>query len=221
MNPVYYPAFLNLEGKKCIVVGGGKVAERKVASLLKSRARVLVISPDLTATLMRYKAAKTIRHSAREYRAGDLKGAFLVIAATSDDLVNRDISRNAGGLVNVVDVPELANFILPAVVNHGPLTIAVSTGGASPAMAASVRRELEQFYSADFGAYLMFLGKLRKDIIEAIADKEARESFFIEAASAEVFDLLRAEGFRKARNSIMEKLRKMQIKSAAGPVKKK
>ena len=208
MKHAYYPAFINLAGRKCVVVGGGKVAERKVVSLLKSGARVHVISPDLTAALRRFKAAKTIRHSAREYRKGDLFKAFLVIAATSDDMVNEAISREAGGLVNVVDVPELANFILPAVVNHGPLTIAVSTGGASPALAAAVRKELEQLYSPDFGSYLMFLGKLRKKIIKSDLDKEGREIFFKEAASIEVFSILRTEGFPKAKKYILGKLGK-------------
>lgn len=220
MSPDYYPAFLNLRGKKCIVVGGGKVAERKVASLVRSGACIHVISPELTAALKRYKAAGTIRHSAREYRPGDLKGAFLAIAATSDDRINREVSREAPGLVNVVDVPGLANFILPAVVNRGPLTVAVSTGGASPAMAAAIRRELELLYSRDFGSYLMFLGKLRKDIIKTIKDKEARERFFKEAASRDVLDDLRAEGFQKARKNILERLKKMKIKTTKKPAKR-
>jgi precorrin-2 dehydrogenase/sirohydrochlorin ferrochelatase len=119
----------------------------------------------------------------------------------------------------VVDVPGLANFILPAVVTRGSLTIAVSTGGASPAMAAAIRRELELLYSCDFGSYILFLGKLRKDIIKSITDKRARERFFKEAASLDVLKELRAGGFQKARRSIMErleKIKKRQLKIPGG-----
>jgi precorrin-2 dehydrogenase/sirohydrochlorin ferrochelatase len=210
LRPVYYPALLNLDNRKCVVVGGGKVAERKVASLVRCGADVMVISPDLTTTLMRYKAAGTIRHRSREYRRGDLKGAYLVIAATSNERINREVSREAKVLVNVADVPELANFVLPAVVRRGPLMIAVSTGGTSPAMAAAIRKELELLYSREFGTYLLFLGKLRKDIIRIVTDRKARERFFKQAASREVLDVLRSEGVQKARKIVLERLEKMK-----------
>ena len=209
LRPDYYPAFLNLRGKKCIVVGGGKVAERKITALIRAGACVMVISPELTATLERRKAAGEIDHIGRKYRKGDLKGAFLAIAGTSIEEVNRAVSIEAPLLVNVVDAPELCNFIAPAVVRRGALAIAVSTGGASPAMASAVRRELELLYGNATGRYLLFLGKLRKEAIKMISDKKLREAFLKKAASQEILGILRDEGFPKAKNIVMERLAKV------------
>ena len=210
LRPEYYPAFLDLRGKKCVVVGGGRVAERKVTALVASGADVHVISPQLVVTLSRLRAKGAIRHIARTYRNGDLRDAFLVIAATSDEVINRTVSRDAPFLVNVADAPGLANFIVPAVIKSGPLKITVSTGGASPAMAASVRRELELLYGKDVGRYLLFIGKLRKEVLETIVDAKAREVFFKMAGSIEILGLVRAEGFEKARAIIMERLSQLR-----------
>jgi precorrin-2 dehydrogenase/sirohydrochlorin ferrochelatase len=206
LRPDYYPAFLNLRGKKCVVIGGGKVAERKVSALVRSGACVRVISPEITPILERLKSAGTISHVARGYRKGDLKCAFLAIAATSNEKVNRAVSHEAPFLVNVVDVPELCNFIVPAVMGRRPLTIAVSTGGASPAMAAAIRRELELLYGNEIGRYLLFLGKLRKEALKKIVDKKTRENFLKKAATKEILGILRDEGFLKAKERVLERL---------------
>lgn len=202
----YYPAFINLCGKQCVVVGGGKVAERKVLTLLDSGAAVKVISPALTDVLEKQKDKGRIRHIRRNYRSGDLKGAFLVIAATSDERINRKVSDDAPCLVNVVDKPEMANFIVPSVVNRGPMTIAVSTSGASPAMAKAVRKELELLYNKDFGQFLDFLKKLRKRAIKEITDKKARERFLKDVASKEVLSILRGKGFKEAKEKVINKI---------------
>ena len=209
LRPEYYPAFLNLRGKKCIVVGGGKVAERKVVALVRAGACVMVISPELTAALERRRAAGEIDHIGRKYRKGDLKGAFVAIAATSSEEINRSVSVDAPLLVNVVDAPELCNFIAPAVVRRGPLAIAVSTGGASPAMAAAVRGELDLLYGNETGRYLLFLGKLRKEAIKMISDRKLRETFLKQAASQEILGILRDEGFQKVKDKVMERLLKV------------
>jgi len=210
LRPEYYPAFLDLRGKKCVVVGGGRVAERKVKALVASGADIRVISPQLVAALERLRAKGAIRHIARAYRKGDLRDAFLVFAATSDEDINRTVSRDAPFLVNVADAPELANFIVPAVVKSGPLKIAVSTGGASPALAASVRRELEVLYGKDVGRYLLLIGKLRKEVMETVVDSKAREVFFRMAGSAEILGIIRNEGFMKAKAKIMERLSQLR-----------
>jgi len=202
----YYPAFINLCGKQCVVVGGGKVAERKVLTLLDSGAAVKVISPALTDVLEKQKDKGRIRHIRRNYRSGDLKGAFLVIAATSDERINRKVSDDAPCLVNVVDKPEMANFIVPSVVNRGPMTIAVSTSGASPAIARAVRKELELLYNKDFGQFLDFLKKLRKRAIKEITDKKARERFLKDVASKEVLSILRGKGFKEAKEKVINKI---------------
>ncbi len=203
----YYPAFINLCGKNCIVIGGGKVAERKIASLLNAGSEVTVISPDLTNTLERHKKNGRIKHIKRNYKKGDLKNAFLVIAATSDEKINKMVSKDAPFLVNVVDRPELANFIVPSVVSRGPMTIAISTSGASPAMARAVRKELELLYNKDFGRFITFLGQLRKKVMRDIPANRERERFLKEVASKEILSILRKNGFKAAKNKILGKIK--------------
>jgi len=210
LQPNYYPAYLDLKGKKCVVVGGGRVAERKIRALLKAGAAVYTISPELTPPLKRLKAAGSIRHSARAYKKGDLKGAWLAIAATSDETINKAVSRDAPFLVNVVDAPELANFIAPAVVQSGPLQIAVSTGGSSPAMAASIRRELDLLFGKDIGQYASFIGGLRKKLLERISTQQEREDFFRIAGSPKLLNLVRNKGFNAAKKKIMRELSRLE-----------
>jgi precorrin-2 dehydrogenase/sirohydrochlorin ferrochelatase len=199
---VYYPAFINLNGKNCVVVGGGKVAERKILSLIRCGAKVKVISPVITDTLEKYKSKKQIKHIKRKYRKGDLKNAFLVIAATSDKEINKRVSDEATCLINAVDMPEMANFIVPSVINRGMMTIAISTSGASPAMAKAVRKEIEMLYNKDFGKFLAFLKKLRAKSMKEISDKKTRERFFKNLTSKEIIKTLREKGFEKAKEMI-------------------
>lgn len=203
----YYPAFIDLCGKNCIVVGGGKVAERKIASLLGAGANVTVISPDLTYTIEKHKKNGRIKHIKRNYKKGDLKNAFLVIAATSDEKINSRVSGDAPFLVNVVDRPELANFIVPSVVSRGHMTIAISTSGASPAMARAVRKELELLYNKNFGHFLAFLRQLRKKAMRDIPEKKERERLLKEVASKEILSILRKNGFKAAKNKVLEKIK--------------
>ncbi|MGO9013466.1 MAG: bifunctional precorrin-2 dehydrogenase/sirohydrochlorin ferrochelatase [Dissulfurispiraceae bacterium] len=200
----YYPAFIDLRGKHCIVVGGGKVAERKVAALLRSGAKVTVISPIVTGVLADHCESKRIKHIKRKYRKGDLEDAFIVIAAASDRRVNQEVSLDAPFLLNVVDAPELANFIVPSVVKRGPLALAVSTSGSSPALAKSIRKELEVFYGKQFGLFVDFLGKQRKKTLINIADDGIRERLMKQIATPEMLGLLRKEGFKTTRNLILK-----------------
>lgn len=178
-----------------MVVGGGRVAERKASALLEARARVTVISPGLTKGLSMKSSAGDIRHKARRFRPSDLKGVFLVIAATDSEEDNKRVSQAAGEigvpLVNVVDMPEHCGFIVPASVKRGPLTIAVSTSGASPAMARAIREELEERYGTAFGKYLRTLERERARALGTIDDPGQRESFLKSLASREVLKTLR------------------------------
>ena len=142
----YYPVYLSLEGKKCVVVGGGEVAWRKVETLLAAGTKVCLVSPEITPGIDELVKAGKLVHIRREYRTGDLEGAFLVIGATDNEDINRQVACDAektGILVNIVDVPKLCNFIVPSKVERGDLIISISTGGTSPALAKKIRKQLE------------------------------------------------------------------------------
>ncbi len=161
----YLPIFLDVTGKRCLVVGGGEVAERKVASLLDAGAVVTVISPELTPALRSRVKSREVSHLDRAYRTGDVHDFALVFAATDDPTLQRKIAveaREHSILVNVADAPELCSFIAPAVVNRGALQIAISTGGASPALASRIRRELERQFGAEHAIALDILRAARR-----------------------------------------------------------
>jgi precorrin-2 dehydrogenase/sirohydrochlorin ferrochelatase len=194
----YYPAFLNLEGKKAVVVGGGKVAERKILTLLRAGASITVISPEITKRIGREKLKGRIRHISRQYQKGDVKVAFLVIAATDSHDINKRVAKDAPCLVNVVDTPSLCNFIVPSVIQQGQLNIAISTSGISPALSKSIRKELEKLYGFEFSKYLRLIEKLRKKAMEGILDKKQRTRFLKGLASQEMVKMLRQKGYTEA-----------------------
>lgn len=141
----YYPAFLNIKNKRCVVFGGGTIAEGKIAKLQDAGAKITVISPQVTDDILTAVYQGHLDWQAREYQVGDLQGAFLGIATTNVSSVNEAIfqeAENSGILINVVDYPEQCSFIAPSIVNRGPVTVAISTGGASPALARKLREEL-------------------------------------------------------------------------------
>jgi precorrin-2 dehydrogenase/sirohydrochlorin ferrochelatase len=206
--PLYYPLFLNLSGKKTVVIGGGKVAERKMGPLLKAGAKVTVISPEITKKIARMKQKKMVQHIARLYRKGDLKEAFLVIAATDSLPVNEQVSRDAPCLVNVVDTPHLCNCIVPSTMIRGPLNIAVSTSGISPALSRSIRKELEKVYGCEFTQYLQSLRKIRQDAMKMIRDKKKRTEFLKCIASEEMVKKVRSKGLKEIRRTAEDLLKK-------------
>lgn len=164
--PKYYPIFLDIEKRRCLVVGGGEVAQRKVESLLQCDARVTVVSPRLTEALTDLKESGAIEVHLRTYRDGDTNGAALVIAATDDNGVNMNVSREAtiaGIPVNVVDDPDKSTFIVPSLFKRGSVSIAVSTGGKSPALARRMRVELEKTFPAEFAQLADLLSDIRAD----------------------------------------------------------
>ncbi len=160
----YYPVFWNISGKKCLIIGGGEVAARKAQRLLDCAAKVCVVSPALCPELADMKSLRRIEHIDDDYAGEYLYGAALVIGATDDENTNALISNDAksrGIPVNIVDDPEKCDFILPAIVEQGDLTIAVSTGGASPALARHLREELEAAYGEEYATLVSILGQLR------------------------------------------------------------
>jgi len=202
----YYPAFINLKDKKAVVVGGGKVAERKARLLVKSGASVKLISPDSTGNIRKLAEKGLLSHISRNYRKGDIKDAYIVIAATSSATLNSRIARDAQHLVNVVDMPSKGNYIVPSVVKRGLLTIAISTEGASPAVSKAIRKEIERYYSNDFALYLRFAEAVRKMAMKKIPHTGRREKFLQSLASDELMNSLRKEGFRNVRNKVLSHL---------------
>jgi precorrin-2 dehydrogenase/sirohydrochlorin ferrochelatase len=143
----YYPVYLNLRGRRCVIVGGGTVAEGKISRLLDSGADICVVSPDATPGIRQFVADGNVRWERRPYRDGDLEGAFIAIAATNIREVNRRIFQEAeerGVMLNAVDDPPNCSFITPSIVQRGPVTLAISTGGVSPALARKLRESLQK-----------------------------------------------------------------------------
>ena len=163
----YYPVFLDLSDQPCLVVGGGPVAEGKVAGLLAAGARVTVVSPTVTARLAGWAAEGRLLHLAREYRAGDVEGRRLALVATGDTVVTRAVvaeGRARSVWVNAADEPARCDFILPAVIRRGRLVVAVSTGGASPAAARAIREELEGYLTEEHAALVELAAEAREDL---------------------------------------------------------
>lgn len=205
----YYPVFLNVQDKEAVIIGGGKVAERKALALIKAGACITVVSPDLTGQLTRLRERKRILHIPRLYQKKDISRAFVVIAATDSPEINSRISRDAGGLVNVVDVPPLCNFITPSVIQRGSLMLAISTSGASPALAKTIRKELEKLYGPEIGVYLKFVNGLRTRALAAIPEQATREKFLKGLASEKMLQMLRAKGIQAVKKAALVKLGKI------------
>jgi precorrin-2 dehydrogenase/sirohydrochlorin ferrochelatase len=166
-TPAYYPAFLALQGRPCLVVGGGKVAEGKVQGLLAAGAQLTIVSPKLRPGLKKLVDDGELRHLSRSYEADDVRGMTLVMVATDDGTVNARVAadcRRHGIWVNAADDPPNCDFILPSVIRKGRVTLAASTSGASPALARRLREELEVFLSDDLSALADLLADVRSEL---------------------------------------------------------
>jgi precorrin-2 dehydrogenase / sirohydrochlorin ferrochelatase len=165
----YYPVFLEMKDRRCVVIGGGAVAERKVEGLVAVGANVTVISPAMTDGLRELLERGAIRHVAREYQAGDGAGYDLVFVATDNSEINAVVSSEARSLriwVNSADDPDHCDFILPAVIRRGDLAVAVSTSGVSPAVARAIREELDEYFTADYARFVEIAGEVRRKLRE-------------------------------------------------------
>ena len=177
----FLPIFLNIRERHCLVVGGGEVASRKVALLNKAGARITVVSPDICPTLTRMAQAAEIIHLQRTYQRSDLENARLVIAATNDKALNRQVSEQADAAripVNVVDQPELCSFIVPSIVDRSPVVAAVSTGGASLVLARLIRARLETLIPAGYGRLAELADRFRERVKERFANPSDRRGFW-------------------------------------------
>jgi precorrin-2 dehydrogenase/sirohydrochlorin ferrochelatase len=195
----YYPIYLDLKGRSVTVVGGGKVAERKVRTLITSQAAVTVISPDLTPRLQKALAHGEFRYIKRRYRKGDLTGSMMVLVATDDRAANEGIATNITDrniLINIADIPDKCNFILPSIVERGDLIISVSTSGKSPAFAKQTRLELERIFGKEYELFIKILGMVRKRLLETVRSEKRRRSIFQGLVKSDVLMLLK-EGKRE------------------------
>jgi precorrin-2 dehydrogenase / sirohydrochlorin ferrochelatase len=178
----FYIACLKLKGRRCLVIGGGDIGLEKVEGLLLCEADVTLIAPDAHPALAEYAEEGSIRWERRAYAgAGDLDGAFLVIAATDDSETNIRVFEDAekrAMLVNVVDVPPLCNFILPAIVRSGPLAIAISTAGASPALAKRMKREISELFGEEYARLAVILNGSRGWAKATLPTYQDRKQFF-------------------------------------------
>ena len=203
----YFPINLNLKNRRCLVIGGGEVAERKVEALLDFGAAVTVIAPEITSRLNELVSAGSVLHIARVYEPGDIEGAFLVIAATDDRETNRAISEEAQGLgilVNVVDDPELCTFFVPAIIRRGDLVVAISTSGKSPAMAKWVREKLEPEVGPEYGALADLLGEIRDEVKAKYPNQADRNLAYRRILESDVLSLLKAGKLDEARKKARE-----------------
>ena len=163
----YYPVLLDLAGRRCVMVGGGLVAERRVEGLVAAGARVIVISPRLTPALAALAAEGRIEHEPRAYHEGDLTGADLAFVATDRGEVNAAVAgeaRERSVWINAADDPPRCTFILPALVRRGDLTVAVATGGSSPALARAIREELETYLTEDYATHASIAAEARREV---------------------------------------------------------
>src|SRR5438105_827546 len=178
----FYIACLKLTSRRCVVVGGGEVGLEKVEGLLACDADVTLIAPRAHPALAEYASEGSISWQPREYAGpADLQGAFLVIAATDDtdaNIVVFDDAEARAMLVNVVDVPPLCNFILPAIVRNGPLAIAISTAGASPALAKRIKREVREHFGESYATLALLLNEVRGWAKATLATYQERKEFF-------------------------------------------
>jgi precorrin-2 dehydrogenase/sirohydrochlorin ferrochelatase len=204
----FYPILVDLQGKKALVVGGGKVAQRKIETLLEHGATVQVVAKELTASLEELRRAGRIEFLGEEFSETFVDGVFVVFAATDDASLNRRVSRTAQQrslLVNAVDQPADCNFIVPSVLSRGDLLIAVSTSGKSPAFARKVRVELERSFGEEYGLFLNLMGNLRKEILRLGLSQEENKSAFEDLVTSDLLTAIREKNWDLA-SQIIEKV---------------
>jgi siroheme synthase-like protein len=198
------PVALELKGVTCLVVGAGRVSDRKVAMLLRAGARVRVVAPDATKRIRSLARSGLLRWTRAIYRPAHLRGSGLVLAATSDPAVNRAVAREArrrGIFVNVADDASLCTLVLAAVLRRGPLVVSVATSGESPAVARALRDDLARHCGPEYGAYVRIIGALRRTLRSAVPDPAERARRYRRLLRVPLLPLLRSGRTREARRA--------------------
>jgi uroporphyrin-III C-methyltransferase/precorrin-2 dehydrogenase/sirohydrochlorin ferrochelatase len=203
------PIFMKLKDRRCVVIGGGEVAARKVKMLLKAEALVEVVAPALHHELADLLTAGGIRHLPAHFAAGQLDGACLVVAATDDETVNQAVSKEAKARnipVNVVDAPDLCTFTMPSIVDRSPLVIAISSGGAAPVLARLLRGRLETLIPATYGRLASLAADFREAVKQRFATTQERRIFWENALSGPVAEMVFSGREDAARSALAESL---------------
>jgi precorrin-2 dehydrogenase/sirohydrochlorin ferrochelatase len=205
----FYIACLRLSGRRCVVIGGGEIGLEKVEGLLACDADVTLVAPEVEPALAQLALEGSIRWEQREYHSRDLDGALIAIAATNDTDLNIRVFEDAEAramLVNVVDVPPLCNFILPAIVRTGPLAVAISTAGASPALAKRMKREIAELFGQPYANLAILLNEARGWAKATLPTYQDRKQFFesIVNGDPDPIDLLRAGDVTAVRDLIAD-----------------
>jgi len=201
----YYPIFLDIEDRDVVIIGGGPVCQRKAETMMKYGARVTVVAPDFTNAIESWAAAGKLKIRRKQYDSSDLDGASIVIASTDDEAVNTRIAtdcRKRKIPVNVVDVTHLCEFIVPAIVEQGSIQLAVSTGGKSPALARTLKEELQKFVGPEYAEINDILGTLRPSAKRVLPTDTDRKGFFDAIIARGVVEMLRQGKRREAYETI-------------------
>lgn len=199
-----FPIFVKLEHRPVLVVGGGRVGEQKIRSLLATGARIHVVAPEATEAIQAWARCDEIIFEARAFLSSDLDGIFLVVAATSSQELNERIFEEArcrGVLCNVVDAPEHCDFYYPAVVQRGDLQIAISTAGQSPSLAGQIRQQLEGRFVPEYGEWVAELGETRRRVLASNLGAESKRDLLQSFASPVAFEALVAAQSRTREGS--------------------
>ena len=205
----FFPIFLNLRKRPCVVIGGGEVASRKMFLLLDAGALVTVYSPALCEAIRKWADEGKIRHVAQEFHPEMLEGCVLVIAATDDAAVNRQVSEAAkarGIPVNVVDQPDLCTFIMPSIIDRSPVTIAVSTGGRSPVLARLIRARLETLIPANYGNLARLVAAFRDKVKQTFKHPPRRRQFWEEVLQGRIAELVYSGQDKAAEKALQERI---------------
>jgi siroheme synthase-like protein len=202
-SPKYYPIFISLSEKTCLIVGGGEIALRKINNLLPYSPNIIVVSPKYLSEIELLSLEKKITLHKRNFNEDDLKNVDIVFAATNDEAINEKIyklCKDQKILINVVDNPNLCSFIVPAVLRRGPLQIAISTDSLYPSLSKHIKKDLEKIFDENYESYLLILSELREIIISKIKDEERKKNILETLIKSELFNILQIYGFEKARD---------------------